>query len=431
MTRVCPECFDDKGLKRRLVEIRPKYPNEKCDFHPRLKGIPIEPVAGIVDVVFRNNYGLGRYHNMLDDFTGESLEETLYGLTGADDENVIRALIDALIDGDTSWWPDGDDAFYKEDASYERSDRAFHSHDFMWAEFRRSIVHDQRFFNDAAKLLLSEIFDGIHRQRDTGKHYPVILIEPNSSEARLLRARIAEDSAVREEVAADPSRQMGPPPTRKRRPGRMNPSGICAFYAGYDLATCIAELRPRVGSVVASAEFEIIRPIVAFNTTRFAQEPKEPNLFAKDHIKRMAQWRFMQTFMHEIAQPISPDDEHLDYVPTQAVAEYLLRHHKFHLNGEERRIEAIIYRSAQHPAGKNIVILGDACTVEANQTKSNSMPSGFGDAFDTLLSESTTWGSTPTAPRLRLVPDSVKYHLIREAAFTPEPFHDYAGHDDI
>lgn len=431
MTRVCPECFDNTGLRRRLVAIRPEYPDEKCDFHPRLKGIPVEAVAEIVDVVFRNNYGFGRYHSMLDDFFGESLETTLYELVGADEDGVVLALMNALIESDSVWGPDGDEPFYREDASYERSEGAFHSHGFLWAEFRRSIVHEQRFFNDAAKSLLNEIFDGIHRQHDTGRRYPVVLIEPGSAQARLFRARIADDGATRKEIVGDPGRHLGPPPTRKRRPGRMNPSGICAFYAGYDLSTCISELRPRVGSIVASAEFEIIRPIVALDMTRFAREPKEPNLFAKDHVKRMAQWRFMQTFMHEIAEPISPDDEHLDYVPTQAVAEYLLRHHRFRLNGQERQIEAIIFQSAQHPAGKNIVILGDACTVAATREKVSSAPSGLGDAFDALLSESSAWGPVAPAPRLRFRVDSLKHHQIKEAEFKPVPFHDFEYFDDI
>lgn len=73
MMNVCPHCFENKGLQRRIVEIRPNFPDEKCDFHPRYKGVPIEKVAEIVDAVFRNNYGFGSYHPMLDDFKGDGL----------------------------------------------------------------------------------------------------------------------------------------------------------------------------------------------------------------------------------------------------------------------------------------------------------------------------------------------------------------------
>lgn len=366
---------------------------------------------------------------MLDDFFGQSLDDVLHDLTGADDQLVVRALIDSLIESEPSWPGDGDAPFYQEDASYERTDDAFHGHGLMWAEFRRSIAYEQRFFNDTAKELLTDIFEGIHRQRDAGRRQPVVVIEPGSLEARLIRARIADDLVDRKEIAENPRRHMGPPPTRKRRAGRMNPSGICAFYAAYDLLTCVAELRPRVGSIVLSAEFEIIRPIVALDMTRFDAEPKELNLFAKDHVKRMAQWRFMQTFMHEIAQPVSPNDEHLDYIPTQAVGEYLLRHHQFHLDGQERSIEAIIFRSAQHPTGKNIVILGDACTVETPRAE-RVASSGLGAAFDALRNESSSWGFGPE-PCLRYRPESLKLHRIKEAEFTPEPFYDYGSNDEF
>jgi len=99
---------------------------------------------------------------------------------------------------------------------------------------------------------------------------------------------------------------------------------------------------------------------MCFDTTRFEAPIKPMSLFNKDDIQRREQWQFMTNFMNTIALPISPNDEHLDYIPTQAVAEYLLNHHEFYNHGEKARIEAVIYRSAQRPAGKNIVLLGDA-----------------------------------------------------------------------
>ncbi|CAN5406880.1 hypothetical protein BH10PSE1_BH10PSE1_25830 [soil metagenome] len=430
MTHVCPECFQNVGLRRRLIEVRPKYPDNRCDFHPRLKGIPIQAVSEIIDSVFRNNYDFGRYHPLLDEFMGEGLESILHDLTGADNEQVVRSLIDELVEGDKSWLPEGEDKFYQEDASYERSDGAFRSHGYMWAEFRRSIIHEQRFFNDAAKDLLHEIFDGIHRQRDTGKRQAIVVIEPGSADALIIRARIADESNVRKEIAEDVGVHMGSPPLRKRRPGRMNPSGICAFYGAYDLLTCISELRPTVGGVVVSAEFEITRSLVALDMTRFSGTPKEPNLFAKGHVKHMAQWHFMQNFMNEIAQPILPNDEHLDYIPTQAVAEYLLNHHKFYMGKNQRNVEAIIFESAQHPAGRNIVILGDACDLERPPINKNERLSGLGELFDTL-SEGNEKGSARKAPGLRYRPDTLKFHLIREAEFRPAPFYDVEIEGDI
>lgn len=96
MTKVCPHCFDNKGLQRRIVDVRPHHPDGRCEFHPRFKGIPITAVAEIVDVVFRNNYGFGHYHPVLDDMAGENLFDILYSLTGAEDDRV-RYRHDSLV----------------------------------------------------------------------------------------------------------------------------------------------------------------------------------------------------------------------------------------------------------------------------------------------------------------------------------------------
>jgi hypothetical protein len=211
----------------------------------------------------------------------------------------------------------------------------------------------------------------------------------------------------------------------------MNPSGITAFYAAFDLETCIAELRPSVGSIVLGAQFDIISPLWVLDTTRFAGTFKEPNLFSKDHIKRTAQWRFMQRFMQEIAQPISPNDEHLDYIPTQAVAEYLLNHHEFHLGGQKHRIEAIIYRSAQHPTGKNIVILGDACAIEEPPIHPKEKPGTFGAPLDSLISSLPRFGPFGKAPRMRVKENSFQMRRIQGASFDAVPHSDrYLGPED-
>lgn len=423
-TRFCPRCFDNRGLERRLIDIRPQLPDEKCSFHPTMKGIPAKAVAAIVDEVFRNNYDFGDYNPQTDDQNGDDLQTILYELTGADLAEVVSALEQQLIDDDDYWPPDGGDPFYQSDAAYVRSFNAFGSHSRLWDEFCQSILHGQRFFNDRAKKLLEEIFDGIHLQRGPHRTNPVFEILPGSPESSVFRVRTVDDSEERKKIAQDIPRHLGPPPSRLRRPGRMNPSGIMAFYAAFDLETCIAEMRPSVGSIVIGAQFDVTKPLWVLDTTRFAGPFKEPNLFSKDHVKRTAQWRFMQRFMHEIAQPISPNDEHLDYIPTQAVAEYLLNHHQFHMSGQKHRIEAIIYRSAQHPGGRNIVFLGEACTIEEVAPPAPPKPGTLGEPFDTLLASLPRHGPFGTETRMRVRDKSLQTRKVQGASFDTKPHSD-------
>lgn len=370
MTLVCPDCFDDSGLQRRIVEIRPDHPDVNCEFHPRKKGVPVSAVAEIVDEVFRSRYTFGRADGVYDEFGyggGGDLAETLRDLTEADDDRVVNALADALIDADNYWPPDGEEPFYDYEYSYETNEFGYDEHSLTWRWFRQGILHEQRFFNSDAFTKLSEIFDDLHLIRNENNEPAVYEIKPGSANSVFFRARVSNNTKARSEIMDDPATNLGPPPDRLRTAGRMNSSGIMAFYGAFDLQTCIAELRPAVGEKIAAAQFTLGRPILVLDTTGFTGRPKAINIFAKTYIRRMRLWKFMTRFMNEIAQPCLPNDEHLDYVPTQVVSEYLTHLHKLPGAYEGRTIDGIIYRSAQKNGGKNIVVFGEAGMVEKSK----------------------------------------------------------------
>lgn len=418
---VCPDCFASKGLQRRIVEIRKGHDVGRCDFHPSKKGVPIAAVAKIIDPVFRDNYGGAPRDPYSMGPGGDELVGVVQDLTQADDWAVVEALQDALIEGDDYWPPDGEEPFYDEEFRYHAyiQHASLNEPARLWREFQRSLLHGQRFFNTQARDQLVNIFRNIHQQRDHKKQGPVYMIEPGAAQGRFWRARVANDFEQREIIVADVPGELGPPPERKRRAGRLNPAGVVGFYAAFDLPTCIAELRPAVGSVVIAAEFAITESICVLDTTRFEAKPKAPDLYAKDAQTRAAQWHFMQSFMSEIAQPISPADEHLDYLPTQAVAEYLNKHHSFTFAGKERTIDAIIYRSAQHPEGKNIVLLGEAAVVGP---VAGELPKADNDEND--------WPSvtfiTKRRPETRIVPvaKSLVKQRVSGAIFPTTPWFD-------
>lgn len=385
MTLVCPHCFGDTGLKRRIEEIRPQYPNDKCTFHAQYKGVPIKVVAEIIDPVFRNHYGIASSYSVphmdsdrVDHVQGgSSFIEALYQLTGADLHDVIEALAQQLIDDEPYWPSDGGENFYADDQNYEyyehyKRDTLYH--DQIWQHFCENITHQQRFFSLKAKELISELFANIHQQHDHEKKAVIYRINPGDQEAKFLRARIAKQESEEKEINSNPAKNLSAPPKRLRSAGRMNPAGISVFYGAYDLDTCIAELRPAVGDTVIGATFSLVRPIHVLDTTRFEAPIKSTSLFSKNHLARVEQWKFMQRFKREIAKPVSPNDEHLDYIPTQAVAEYLLHHHEFKRDKKPAKIEAIIFQSAQNPDGRNIVLLGDASIVKTQEAQSAAPP---------------------------------------------------------
>lgn len=411
---VCPACFSVKGLQTRIEEIRKTASTGACEFHPTRKGIPIEAVAAIIDPVFRENYGGGIYDSRYDEITGNSLNDVLYEVTGAERDEVVVGLANHLIEEDPYWPGDGEGPFYSEDLGYVRDRYSLGEHGRLWARFRESLLYEQRFFNAEARELIEHIFRHVHQQRDDQSQGPVYLIRPGDEQASFFRARVADDEPERAKITKDLVAELGPPPERLRRPGRLNPSGVSCFYGAFDLDTCVAELRPSVGSFIVGARFEITEAICVLDTTRFDAKPKEPNLYAKGAMERAAQWRFMQTFMREIGQPILPVAEHLDYVPTQAVAEYLAQHHTFSFAGQERTIDAIIYASAQRPGGKNIALLGAASVVGAEATIAAPQKDVEEDGLPFWTSHERA------APRVRLVPiaDNLEKRSVRGVAFT-------------
>ncbi len=431
MMNVCPYCFNDEGLKKRIVEIRRSAPNEKCSFHDKYKGVPISAVAKIVDAAFRNQYAQGNYDSFDGEQHGETLDCLVEDITSANDYDIAKALADQLIQDENYWPQDGEEAFYGDDQNYEEYENTYSRHSTLWTNFCKSITYSQRFFNNDARLLLTEIFNGVQLQRDHQRRSVVYEIKPGSLEATFFRARIAESDDKRQEILNAPETQLGPPPERYRRAGRMNSAGIGCFYAAFDLPTCIAELRPGVGCTVVGAQFQLTRPIHALDTTGFSAPIRPLNIFSKHYMSRTEQWSFMQHFCHEIAKPILRNDEHLDYIPTQAVAEYFLHHHQCKKNGKPIHIEAIIFESAQFPGGRNIVLLGDAAHVTRSQkenrhTSDKSAPSELFPVFSDALPQNPPY---PRNAAIRIIENSVEVRRITGARYDSEhafSFDDYS-----
>lgn len=424
MTLFCPKCFGDAGLKRRIEEIRPSQPNEKCSFHPRNKGVPAEEVAAIVDQVFRSHFSIGEL-GWNGEQEGEPLDWAISALVEPDSDEINQALLEQLIQDEDVWPQNGDEAFYIEDQNYAPWHPSEGRLSELWQRFRESIVHRQRFFNADATQLIEEIFDGIHLQVDQEKNSAVYLLEPGDQDASIYRARIAASYDEASMFKEDPVTQLGPPPGRLRKPGRMNAAGVACFYGAFELSTCLAELRPLVGSVVVGARFELIRPIFVLDTTRFQRPMKDMSWFAKDQIRRAEQWEFMQSFMHEMSKPVSPADEYIDYVPTQAVAEYFAHRHEFMRSGVKERIEAIIYKSAQSPAGRNIVLLADAAHIvseappKSTRKKSLSATELFPNRMANILSN-----LKDPQPSLKLDQTSLQTLVVRGAHYEASKYED-------
>ncbi|MEV6827866.1 HEPN-associated N-terminal domain-containing protein [Amycolatopsis sp. NPDC051102] len=129
------------------------------------------------------------------------------------------------------------------------------------------------------------------------------------------------------------------PSTLARQSNRMSPAGIPLFYGAEEQQTAIAEVS-RLDSGFARVtvgQFEISAPCRVIDFTGF---PDVPSVFDPDWGGRWREFRFLHEFVARISQPVEKSMEHIEYVPTQIVTEYLL---KIFRGGE---VDGILFRSA-------------------------------------------------------------------------------------
>lgn len=178
----------------------------------------------------------------------------------------------------------------------------------------------------------------------------VDLVQTMKAGTRWLRARV-HDPAKKYTSAAD----LGTAPLKTAvAANRMSPAGIPMFYGAADVATAIAETytpTPGTPATVTVAKFETAREACVVD---FTVLPPVPSLFDEERRHLRAPISFLWSFVRDLAKPIQRDGrEHIEYVPTQIVTEYL--RHVFR-SEDRRRVRGVIYQSSRNGGGKCCVL---------------------------------------------------------------------------
>lgn len=116
---------------------------------------------------------------------------------------------------------------------------------------------------------------------------------------------------------------LGTPPDFAARDNRMTPKGIGAFYG----ASTLAGARAEVAGYADPADAATVGRFTQLTTLRLVDLrdfPDVPSLFDERnrHLRPVRQ--FMRDFIADVTKVADPDDTvHLDYIPTQVIAEHL------------------------------------------------------------------------------------------------------------
>ncbi|RVH92134.1 RES domain-containing protein [Sinorhizobium meliloti] len=155
-----------------------------------------------------------------------------------------------------------------------------------------------------------------------------------------------------------PDKELGPPPSTFAASGRMNAKGIAVFYGATDPETAVAEVRPPVGCEVAIARFRVVRSLRLLDLTAPARVTAAGSVFDPEYANTLSRMMFLRSLSRRMARPVMPDDQDSDYLPTQAIADFLATDAVMSLDG-------IIFPSVQVAGGKqNVVLFHKASLVE-------------------------------------------------------------------
>lgn len=252
----------------------------------------------------------------------------------------------------------GQESPFDSEAHYEEKGPEDHELLSNWSYFQKSLKTEARLFNREAQGILDSIFEGL-TEHTTREGNPVIVdAGPGQPIAQFFRARVFQSGDKLEAALMRPDKEIGPPPSFAAIAGRMNARGISVFYGATDPVVALAEVRPPVGSRVAVARFELIRPVRLLDVEALRSIYVTGSFFDRSYIRRLEKARFLGRLSDRIIMPVMPEDEASDYLVTQAIADYLA-------NRTEPAIDGLIYRSIQNgDGGLNVALFYKSSRVE-------------------------------------------------------------------
>lgn len=382
MAKVCFHCISDTYLQRSLPthQGRCSYCSGKgevtsvdlvakeCD---RVLDIHFETThhSDAVMLYGRNPAGKNLRDTLANMYFVESVPDGVTYLFQAPAEKIDQLLDDVAQAIESLWC--ADQQYPKHSSPHDTEHPHFRLRSDMggminrdWLKMHDSLQHKARFLNPGAMKLLSRVFDGISEEMTSDGQPVVVQAGPGFPLNRLYRARVFQSEQPLIDALEHPARLLGTPAKGTGPAGRMNARGQPAFYGATSEEVAIAEVRPPVGAWVATAVFEIMRPVklLDFRLLARVQLQQGHSLFDGASIEKAQRRDFLRTLVDQLTLPVMPDVQERDYLVTQVIADFLA-------TKEDDPLDGIIYPSIQASQGDqaheyNVVLFSDASQVK-------------------------------------------------------------------
>lgn len=369
---LCYQCVGEEYLK---AEVQRNGQREQCSYCRRsARSYTIEDMAERVETAFEQHFRrtseqpTSWQQSLLSDRESDyewerDGEPVVWAIANAADipEQATQDIQSILDDkhGDFDAAAMGEETEFCSESHYEEKGPSDHMWQEEWLYFERSLKTEARFFSRAAAAHLASIFGGIDKMSTTDGRPLVIDAGPQTTMTAIYRARVFQSDEGLKEALCRPDRHLGSPPAVLASAGRMNARGISVFYGANDTSVAIAEVRPPVGSQVAVARFDIIRPLRLLDLTALGVVTEDGSVFDPGWADRLERVTFLRSLSQRITKPVMPDDESFEYLPTQAIADFLATENEPVLDG-------IVFPSVQAAGDAlNIVLFHKAAHVDA------------------------------------------------------------------
>jgi hypothetical protein len=227
----------------------------------------------------------------------------------------------------------GMEAEFSDDAHYEEIMPRDERWQEEWDSFEKKIKTEARFFSRTAAAHLGELFNRIDEMRTGDGRSLVEIIGPETNITHLYRGRVFQSQDPLQNAMKRPDLELSAPPAWAAASGRMNAKGISVFYGATTPEIALAEVRPPVGSSVALARFEIIRPLRLLDLAALGTVLEQGSIFDPNYAYRLGRMMFLRTLSRRMSRPVMPDDQEMEYLPTQAIADYLSTEAQVPLDG--------------------------------------------------------------------------------------------------
>ncbi len=287
---------------------------------------------------------------------GAEIVEVIEELLGVE-EKISKDILKSLQEEHVNY-SDEVEGPYDDSTMYKEKKRTGEEFNLKWQIFEENLKLKSRYFGH--QVFLDELFSGLHKFVTTDSKPVITIIGPKMKPAPIFRARVAKNYRDLTEILKFPEKELGPPPSSTIKGGRMNAPGIAVFYGAFSQECAISEVRPHKGAKVIVGKFEAIKNLRLLDIPSLRSIELNGSLFDPEHRISLEVSNFLSELSHRISRLVTPEEENWDYLATQIIADYLAWN-------KDLSIQGLIYESAYHSGGSNVVIFNSFATIDLSE----------------------------------------------------------------